>query len=126
MSEISDNNWNIRRFMIGGYVVLAVMVFGLGAWAAVTKITGAVVVAGTLEVEGNRQVLQHPTGGVIEKLNGRDGMEVKKGDVLVELEGDSIVTELGIVEGNGTRSWRAKAGSRPSATRSRRSPMIRN
>ena len=92
-------NWNLRHFVLGGYVVLAVMVFGLGAWAAVAKISGAVVVSGSLEVEGNRQVVQHPNGGVIEALNVRDCDEVKKGDVLVELEGDSLVTELGIVEG---------------------------
>ncbi len=94
-----EMNWNLRRFLIGGYVVLGVMVFGLGAWAAVARISGAVVVSGTLEVEGNRQVLQHPNGGVVEALNVRDGDEVKKGQVLLELEGDSLVTELGIVEG---------------------------
>lgn len=99
MSGMGNGNWNIRRFVIAGYVVLGVMVFGIGAWAAVTQISGAVVIAGNLEVEGNRQVLQHPTGGVVETLNVRDGAEVKKGDVLIELEGDSLVTELGIVEG---------------------------
>ncbi|WP_181164434.1 HlyD family type I secretion periplasmic adaptor subunit [Amaricoccus solimangrovi] len=93
------SNWHLSRFLIGGYVVLAVMVFGLGAWAAVAKISGAVVIGGSLEVEGNRQVVQHPNGGVIEALNVRDGDEVRKGDVLVELEGDSMITELGIVEG---------------------------
>ena len=99
MSDIDNGNWNIRRFVIAGYVVLGVMVFGIGAWAAVTQISGAVVISGNLEVEGNRQVVQHPTGGVIEALNVRDGAEVKKGDVLIELEGDSLITELGIVEG---------------------------
>jgi HlyD family secretion protein len=99
MNGKGQSDWNIARFMIAGYVVLGVMVFGIGAWAAVAKISGAIVVAGTLEVDGNRQVVQHPTGGVIETLNVRDGSEVKKGDVLLELEGDSLVTELGIVEG---------------------------
>lgn len=99
MSGREKGDWNIRRFVIGGYVVLGVMVFGLGAWAAVTKISGAVVVSGNLEVEGNRQVVQHPTGGVIETLNVKNGDVVKRGDVLVTLEGDSLVTELGIVEG---------------------------
>lgn len=99
MSDMENGDWNIRKFVIAGYVVLVVMVFGIGAWAAVTQISGAVVISGNLEVEGNRQVVQHPTGGVIEALNVRDGAEVKKGDVLMELEGDSLVTELGIVEG---------------------------
>ncbi len=99
MSGDRQNRWNIGRFVIGGYVALGVMVFGLGAWAAVAQISGAVIMPGTLEVEGNRQVVQHPTGGVIAEIRVRNGDVVKQGDILVRLEGDSIISELGIVEG---------------------------
>ena len=52
-----------------------------------------------MPVEGNRQVVQHQTGGVIAAINARDGDEVKAGDVLIELDGDALRSELGIVEG---------------------------
>ena len=54
------------------------------------SISGAVVGSGALEVQGNRQVIQHPTGGVIKAIHARDGDEVKAGDVLVELDGDEL------------------------------------
>ena len=95
----SVDRWSLRRLLFIGYLTLFVFVFGIGAWAAVTRISGAVVGAGAIEVEGNRQVVQHPTGGVIKAINARDGDEVQQGDVLVELDGEELFPELGIVEG---------------------------
>jgi HlyD family secretion protein len=95
----STDRWSLRRLLFIGYLTLFVFVFGIGAWAAVTRISGAVVGAGSIEVEGNRQVVQHPTGGVIKAINARNGDEVQEGDVLVELDGEELFPELGIVEG---------------------------
>lgn len=99
MSSVTNREWTARRFVIGGYVVVFTLVFGLGAWAAFARISGAVVVSGSLEVEGNRQVVVHPEGGVIKQIDARNGDMVDAGDVLVSLEGDSVISELGIVEG---------------------------
>jgi HlyD family secretion protein len=93
------DRWNIGRFLILGYATLAFMVVGFGAWGGFTSIAGAIVAHGTIEVQGNRQVVQHAKGGVIEKINVRDGDVVKAGDVLVELAGDDERSEFGIVEG---------------------------
>lgn len=93
------DRWQLRRFLILGYATLAFMVIGFGAWGGLTKIAGAVVTHGSIEVEGNRQVVQHPKGGVIDQINVRDGDPVRQGDVLVQLAGDDERTELGIVEG---------------------------
>lgn len=93
------DRWRIGRLLTMGYLTLFFFVFGLGAWGAVTKIGGAVVGNGALEVQGNRQVVQHPTGGVIKAIHARDGDEVAAGDVLVELQGDELYPQLGIVEG---------------------------
>ena len=38
--QSSSGSWNIRRFLLGGYVVIFVLVFGIGAWAAVARISG--------------------------------------------------------------------------------------
>jgi HlyD family secretion protein len=93
------DRWRMRPLLFIGYLTLFTMVFGLGAWAAVTKIAGAVVSSGALEVEGKRQVVQHPTGGVIKAINARDGEEVTAGEVLVELDGEELGPELDTVEG---------------------------
>lgn len=95
----STTFWPVRRFMVMGYLTLFILVFGFGAWGAVARIAGAVIASGVLEVEGNRQVVQHPIGGVITSIAARDGDFVKAGELLIQLEGDALVSELGIVEG---------------------------
>jgi len=93
------DRWRMRPLLFLGYFTVFTLVFGLGAWAAVTKIAGAVVSAGNLEVEGKKQVIQHPTGGVIAAINARNGDEVAEGQVLVELDGENLGPELDTVEG---------------------------
>ncbi len=99
MSAEAKNRWHIRRFLFVGYLALILLVGGLGGWAGATRIAGAIIAPGALEVEGNRQVIQHPTGGVIEEINARDGDEVIEGEVIIRLDGQSLFSELGIVEG---------------------------
>ena len=99
MTDTGRRNWNIRPFLLLGYGALFFLVFGIGAWGAATKISGAIIAPGAIEVEGNRQVVQHLSGGVIAAIEARDGDSVEEGQVLVRLEGSQIRAELGIVEG---------------------------
>jgi HlyD family secretion protein len=94
-----DGRWSAGRHLGLGFVALFLLIFGLGSWSALARISGAVIAAGTLEVEGNRQVVQHPTGGVIAEILVRDGDTVEAGDVLVRLDGDRLSSELTVVEG---------------------------
>lgn len=92
-------DWSFRPFLILGYATLAVLVLGLGGWGVYARIAGAVIAMGTVEVEGNRQVVQHPTGGVVTEILARDGDVVQKGDVILRLEGDTQRAEYQTVEG---------------------------
>ncbi len=88
-----------RLFVLIGFTALCFLVFALGGWSVNARIAGAVISSGTVEVSGNRQVVQHPTGGVVEEILVRDGDAVEQGDVLLRLEGDTLLAELEIVEG---------------------------
>lgn len=101
MTGMTDDRdrWRLRPLIVIGYAALFFLVFGIGAWAAVSRIAGAVVGAGSLEVEGNRQVVQHPNGGVIKEIHARNGDKVEAGQVLIELDGEDLRPELGTVEG---------------------------
>jgi len=99
MTIETAKRWRLRRLLLTGYVTLIVFFFGIAAWGAVTRISGAVVSSGQLEVEGNRQVVVHPTGGVIKAIYARNGDEVEAGQVLVELDGEDLRPELVTVEG---------------------------
>lgn len=92
-------DWSFRPFVVVGYVTLAILVLGLGGWGATVKIGGAVIANGMVEVEGNRQVVQHPQGGVVTEILARDGDRVEAGQVLLRLEGDSQRAEFRTVEG---------------------------
>jgi HlyD family secretion protein len=92
------SRWNAGAALRLGYVSAALLVFGLGGWAAFSSIAGAIVAPGQLKVETNRQVVQHPEGGVVGEILVEDGDRVKAGDVLIRLDGTLLRAELAIVE----------------------------
>lgn len=84
--------------LLAGFVALGVLVGGLGLWSVSTTIAGAVVAPGRVEVEQNRQVVQHPDGGVVAEILVKDGDFVEKGAPLLRLDGTILRSELAIVE----------------------------
>jgi membrane fusion protein, type I secretion system len=88
---------SIRRHMMMAITVIVLVAGGLGAWAATTELSGAVIAPGTLVVESNVKKVQHPTGGVVGELRVRDGDHVKVGDVVVRLDDTTTRANLAIV-----------------------------
>lgn len=86
------------RHLILGFLAIALLGGTLGAWSVGTQIAGAVLASGTIQVESDRQVIQHPDGGVVGEILARDGDSVAPGDVLVRLDGTFLRSELVIVE----------------------------
>jgi HlyD family type I secretion membrane fusion protein len=85
--------------MTVGWLSLLALVGVLGVWAMGSVIAGAVIAPGTIEVESNRQVVQHPDGGVVGEILAHDGDRVQAGDVLIRLDGSRTQSELAIVTG---------------------------
>ncbi|MCB2127623.1 MAG: HlyD family type I secretion periplasmic adaptor subunit [Rhodobacteraceae bacterium] len=88
-----------RPALILGFVALLLLVGGFGLWSVTTRIAGAVVASGQVEVEQNRQVVQHPDGGVVDEILVKDGDIVEAGQVLIRLDGALLTSEMTIVEG---------------------------
>jgi HlyD family secretion protein len=82
-----SGQWSAARPLFWGFATLAVLVGGLGAWSVFTTLSGAIISHGQIEVAQNRQVVQHPDGGVVSEIVAREGMEVAAGDVLMRLDG---------------------------------------
>ncbi len=91
--------WSATKHIAIGFVSVAVLVGGFGGWGMMTEIAGAIVTSGRLEVEQNRQVVQHPDGGVVAEIAVKEGDTVKVGDLLLRLDGAMLESELAIVEG---------------------------
>lgn len=82
-----------------GFLALVLLVGGFGTWSVMANISGAVIVAGAIEVDQNRQVVQHPDGGVVSKIVVKEGDLVAAGDVLVRLDRTLLQSRLNVVEG---------------------------
>jgi HlyD family secretion protein len=82
-----------------GIMTLCVLVFGVGAWSAFASIAGAVVATGKLKVESERQVVQHPEGGIVAEILVKEGDTVNAGDPLVRLDDKLLTADLAIAEG---------------------------
>ena len=87
-----------RLPMAVGILAILLLVGGLGVWSVAIKIAGAVVTSGTVKVESERQVVQHPDGGVVGEILAKDGDTVEAGQVVLRLDGPFLRSELAIVE----------------------------
>jgi HlyD family secretion protein len=87
----------IRKLNRAGFAVLFVLVGGVGGWAALAEISGAVIAPGTLVVESNVKKVQHPTGGIVGEILVRDGTVVEAGQIVMRLDDTVTRATLGIV-----------------------------
>ena len=94
-----NKSWSAALPITIGSTAIVLMVGALGFWSVGTQIAGAVVASGVIEVESERQVIQHPDGGVVGEIFVRDGASVAAGDVLLRFDGTFLRNELAIVEG---------------------------
>ena len=88
---------SIHRHLLTGALIVLLLAFGVGGWAATTQIAGALIAQGSVVVDSNVKKVQHPTGGVVGKLNVQDGDRVKAGDILVQLDDTITRANLAIV-----------------------------
>lgn len=89
----------MRGPLMLGIVAILLLLGGFGIWATQSRIAGAVVASGQVEVQQQRQVVQHPDGGVVEEILVDEGETVSAGQALLRLDGTLLKTELAIVEG---------------------------
>ncbi len=87
----------LRRQTAAIVIAAVLLVAGLGGWAMTTEFSGAVIAAGQLVVDSNVKKVQHPTGGVVGRLNVREGQEVKAGDIVISLDDTQIRANRDIV-----------------------------
>ena len=76
----SSSEASIRRHIVVGSVLVAVLAVGLGGWASTAEISGALIAQGTIVVDSNVKKVQHPTGGVVGEVRVHDGDRVKAGE----------------------------------------------
>ena len=74
-----------RPLRIGSWLLLGGLALFV-AWAAWAPLDNGIAVPATVVVSGNRQAVEHPTGGVIGRLWVREGDQVTEGQTLISLD----------------------------------------
>jgi HlyD family secretion protein len=93
----SSTRKSIRRNILAGLTVFAVLGVGVGGWASTTVLSGALIASGSIVVDTNVKKVQHPTGGVVGELRVRDGDRVKAGDIVARLDQTVTRANLAII-----------------------------
>ncbi|MES2214448.1 MAG: HlyD family type I secretion periplasmic adaptor subunit [Pseudomonadota bacterium] len=78
--------------LFGVYVIIFFFGFG-GIWSMLAPLNSAAVAMGTLISSSQRQVLNHPSGGIIRKIYVKQGDTVKIGDPIIALDEIRFKTE---------------------------------
>jgi protease secretion system membrane fusion protein len=74
-----------RRFSRLGWLVIGVGLLGFFLWAGFAPLDKGVASPGSVTVAGNRKTIQSPTGGIVKKIDVKEGDKVKAGEVLVQM-----------------------------------------
>jgi len=120
MKEDPVLNTNPSKYIIAGLLVIVFFFGGLVIWSVYFPFQGAVIAPGVVNVFGERKVVQHLEGGIINKIFVKEGDEVAQGDVLIELKSSQVSSNVELLQG---RLWakeaeaarlRAEAGMKPS------------
>lgn len=95
---MTQQNHTARLPILLGVATTLGLLGGIGIWGLGTKLSGAIIAPGVVQVETERQVVQHPDGGPVLQIAVRDGDRVEKGDVLLQLDDTFLRSELAIIE----------------------------
>lgn len=55
-------------------------------WASLFPISSAVIASGQLVSSGQNKLVQHPSGGIVQSIEAKDGQSLEKGDIIAVLD----------------------------------------
>jgi len=94
MSENNLPSTNDHTYIMMGLIVVFLIFFGFGTWAALAELESGVPAGGNVVVASNKKIIQHLEGGIIEAIYVKDGDHVNKGDMLIKLNNIKTESEL--------------------------------
>ncbi|SEI20738.1 HlyD family type I secretion periplasmic adaptor subunit [Tardiphaga sp. OK245] len=92
-----EKSFRLWPRMVAGSALVVALIAGLGGWAALALLEGAIVASGVVKVDQNLKEVQHRDGGIVKSLAVRQGDLVQEGQVLATLDDVQIKAELLIV-----------------------------
>mgnify|MGYP000073642174 FL=1 len=86
-----------KPVVLAGYILIFLTFGVLGSWASVAKLDSAVVAPATISLEGNRRVVQHFEGGIVDELLVAEAATVSEGDGVLRLNAVEARSNLGVL-----------------------------
>jgi len=93
-------NTDLSKYVISGLMIIVLFFGGLLAWSVFMPFQGAVIAPGAVAVVGERKMVQHLEGGIIDKIFIKEGDRVSEGDVLIELKSLPVISNVDFLEGH--------------------------
>ena len=93
------NEFSSTKPLAIGLIASLLLIVGFGGWAVMAQLSGAIIATGQIEVDQNRQIVQHPDGDVVSEILVEEGDTVANGDVLLRLDPRNQQSELSIIQG---------------------------
>jgi len=84
--------------IIAGCTIIVVLIIGLGVWASVTSIDGAVSAPGFVTVENNRKSIRAYDSGIVREILVREGDSVKANQVLIRFDRTGPRAQLAVLQ----------------------------
>ncbi len=94
---MATEKWSVRGPFLIGFGALGLLIGGVTFWGLRASLAGAVISPGSVEVETNRQVVQHAEGGIVDEVLVRDGDTVTAGDLVVMLDDTLLRSEYAAI-----------------------------
>ena len=88
---------SIKHVALAGWIIIALFFGGIGSWAAIAPLNGAIVGNAIIKVDGNRKSVQHLDGGIVKDLRIKEGDKVNTGDVLIVLDETQAQAEYDVL-----------------------------
>jgi len=83
-----------KRVITSGYGIVVAFILAFGVWGSTMPLTKAAVTSGVVGVEGQKKVVQHLDGGIVDAIHVRNGDLVSRNQPLITLNRVDIETRF--------------------------------
>lgn len=89
----------IQPYIRKAKIFTAILFGGFILWGSLANLTSAALAPGVVKVDTYRKTVQHLDGGLVRKILVREGDTVKRGQILVKLDGREDSANLNAIRG---------------------------
>lgn len=87
----------MRRRLVAAAATLATLAIVFAGWIFGASLSSAVIASGLVVVDSSAKKVQHLTGGIVARINVKNGDRVAAGDIVLSLDDTQARANLGLV-----------------------------